>query len=385
MTPLRILMICPQFRPIVGGYERAAEGLSRALVGRRHAVTVVAERRQHDWPKRETFDGVELRRWWCIYRPGLHTMTSLLGLAIWLLVHGRAFQVWHVHQYGVHATLAVLLGELSGRRVVLKLTSSGPQGLSAALGSLPMAAVHRWAHRRVAACIAVSEETTREALDFGIPTARVQEISNGVDVDALQPPTSQGRESARRSVRMGDGFIVLAVGRLAIEKNPLGLVEAWKKARPALPGDAKLVCVGDGPQRQDVQERIAKLRLTDSVVLAGHAGDVYPWYAAADVFVLSSHNEGMANTLLEAMACALPCVATAVSGTSQLLVKTRAGLVVPTGDMNALAGALVQVASDADARQTMGVRARAAVVGSYSLDVTGAQVEALYFGLLRAR
>lgn len=123
-------MLSPQYRPLVGGYERAAERLSAALVTRGHQVTVIAERRDPSWPKAEARDGVSLLRLWCAFKPRLHLLTALPRFAIFLLIRGRSFNVWHVHQYGLHASLAVALGKLLGRPVVLKLTSSGDQGLA---------------------------------------------------------------------------------------------------------------------------------------------------------------------------------------------------------------------------------------------------------------
>lgn len=371
-------MISPQFRPLTGGYERAAERLSRRLAARGHEVTVITERRQDVWPRAEELDGFRVRRLWCIYRRGLHSLTALFSFAGWLISHGRSFQIWHVHQYGMHGTLSVLLGKLLRRLVVLKVTSSGTQGLEASLLTLRAAALHTWAHRRIAACIAVSEETALEALAFGIPRARIHTISNGVDTEAFHPPTTEEREAARQSLGIAAGFVAIAVGRVAAVKNPLGMLQAWAEAIPSLPHSAKLIWVGDGPLRREVDLRISKLGLTGRVMVAGHCENVSKWLAAADAFVLPSHNEGMANALLEAMACGLPSVTTAVSGTSQLLAKTGAGIVVPTGDMTALAAALVKMASDSEARQLMGLRAREIVERAYSLSAICSQIEALY-------
>lgn len=371
-------MICPQFRPLTGGYERAAERLSQALVGQGRAVTVVTERRLRDWPVREAIDGVQVRRWWCIYRSGLHTVTSLLGLATWLLGNGRAFHLWHVHQYGVHATLAVLLGKLLQRPVVLKLTSSGQQGISVSLKSLRAGALHRWTHQRVQACIAVSEELATEALAFGIPTERIHQIGNGVRTTEFRPPTSCEAERARRAIPGGAAFVAIAVGRLAIEKNPLGMLQAWAMALPRLPAGAKLVWVGDGPLRSEVEARIDELSVRPHVLLVGYSKNVLDWYMAADMFLLSSRNEGMANTLLEAMACGLASVATGVSGVPQLLGETGAGVVVPIGDMNAFADAIVALVKDAPRRARMGKQARATVETHYSIDVTASRVLTVY-------
>jgi hypothetical protein len=112
-TPQRIsiLMLSPQFHPIVGGYERAAERLSGALAKLAVDVAVITERREATWPVVEAAGGVKIYRLCCIYRRYLHMVSSLLAFAWFLLWRGRRFDVWHVHQYGLHALLAVALGE----------------------------------------------------------------------------------------------------------------------------------------------------------------------------------------------------------------------------------------------------------------------------------
>lgn len=371
-------MVCPQFRPLTGGYERAAERLSIALVSRGHDVTVITERRDRAWAHREVMAGVHIRRLWCIYRGGLHALTSLTSLAVWLLLRGRRFAVWHVHQYGAHATVAVLLGKVLRRPVVLKLTSSGEQGLSAALERLRLPLLHRWAHRRVQACLAVSEETLLEAKTFGLPRSRIHTIGNGVDPTLLRPADRYEREAARQALGLGSGFVAVAVGRLAIEKNPVGLINAWANALQRLPLGAQLVWIGGGPMHLEISTYLDQIGLNQSVRLAGHSDDVPLWLRAADAFLLSSRNEGMANTMLEAMACGLPCAATAVSGTRQLLSKTGAGIVVPVGDMEALADAMVVLATDPMARKRMGEQARQAILDDYSLDIVISRLEQVY-------
>ena len=90
---VRVLMISPQFRPLVGGYERAAERLSMALAEAGMRVVVIAERRDHAWPAVECIDGYEVRRLSCWYRRKLHTITSLLSFAGFLLRHRVGIEV----------------------------------------------------------------------------------------------------------------------------------------------------------------------------------------------------------------------------------------------------------------------------------------------------
>ena len=381
---MRILMLCPQFHPLTGGYERAAERLSATLASTGHDVMVATERREASWAARETRDGYSIRRLWCVYKPGWHGLTSLAAFAGWLLLEGRSFAVWHVHQYGAHATLAILLGKLLRRPVVVKITSSGEQGLGRALAGLRMPRFHRWAHRQMSACVAVSDETAAEALAFGIPAERIHRIGNGVDVVRWAPVLPGLRAQMRARLGLGEGFLAVAVGRVAEEKNPLGLLEAWRMASAALPGDARLAWVGDGPLREAMERRIHDLGLGERVLVVGRSDTVSDWLAAADVFVLSSRNEGMANSLLEAMACGLPAVATAVSGARQLLQATDAGLVVDVGDMQAFAEVIVRLAGDAPLRRRMGARARQVVEAGYALEVVADEVFALYGKVVNA-
>src|SRR4029453_1870559 len=171
--PIRVLMISPQFRPLVGGYERAAERLSAALAEVGLRVVVIAERRARSWAAVERIDGYEVRRLSCSYRRHRHAVTSLLSFASFLLRYGREFDIWHVHLYGYHAALAVALGELMRRPVVLKLTSSAAMGIETALGSGIAGRILGFFHRRVSACLAGTEETRAEAICFGIPAQRI--------------------------------------------------------------------------------------------------------------------------------------------------------------------------------------------------------------------
>ena len=93
---LRVLMVCPQYRPLIGGYERAAERLATVLARRGHEVQVVTERRDPGWPAVEDVDGVRIERFWCLPRPGLHMPTALLSVALFLLRRGRRFDIIHV-------------------------------------------------------------------------------------------------------------------------------------------------------------------------------------------------------------------------------------------------------------------------------------------------
>lgn len=377
-SSLRILTICPQFRPLIGGYERAAENLSAALAARGHRVVVLAERREPAWPALEQIDGYEVRRLSCSYRPHRHAMTSLLSYAAFLLRRGRAFDLWHVHQYGLHAALAVALGRLLRRPVVLKLPSSGDMGIERALGKGVVGKVLRFFHLQVNACLAVSAENRAEAIRFGISAQRVHLIPNGVDGRRFHPVTPAERSAARQSLGLDCQRLVLSVGRLSAEKNLLGLLDAWAAiAAPARAGTL-LALVGDGPDWDAIQAKARQLSIAGSVHLAGQRSDVSLWYRAADVYVVPSFIEGLSNTMIEALASGVPVVSTRVSGSSVLMAPRRAGVVVDVGNSQQLAAAIAGLLNDEAKRIQLSRNARAMFEARFSLDTLSHRMVELY-------
>jgi glycosyltransferase involved in cell wall biosynthesis len=381
-TPLRILMICPQFRPIVGGYERAAERLSAELGRLGHNVTVLAERRDRNWLADEQMTAYAVHRVWCVYRRGWHIWTSLLSYALFIVWNVRKYDVCHVHQYGHHAALLIAIGGLFGRPVVLKVTNTGEQGIESAL--------HRagsWSrllgrlHRQVNACVVTTGSAFAEAVRFGIPANRIQQIPNGVDLDEFAPAT--GEEKALIKTRLGlqRALVVIYCGRLTSEKNPDGLLEAWRIVAQDV-GNVELVLVGDGPLRPLLENSVRNSHHSDSVRLVGIQSQVVSWYRAADVYVLPSRNEGLSNSLLEAMSCGLPVVSTRVSGSTEIFSEADIGCLVDVGDVAGFADALKTLLTEEKRRLQCGVAARSYVKAKYSIESVGASTVALYQELL---
>ena len=382
-VPESVLMIAPQFRPIIGGYERAAERLSAALAERGFQVTVITERRVRSWPVREIIQGYEVRRLPCVYRRRLHVVSSLLVFGIYMLLNGWRFQVWHVHEYGSHAALAVALGKLLRRPVVFNLTNSGAMGIEKALGNGIRGRLLGFLHRRVSACLSLSQETRTEAIQFGIPPERVHLIPpNGVDCSSFRPATPKERTEARRALGLECQHLVLCVGRLAPEKNLLGLLEAWAAVDEAVREGSLLALVGDGPLRTVVADYVAAKGLSQSVQIVGERNDVACWMRAADLYVLASHNEGLSNALLEAMACGLPVVSTRVSGSVETVEEAGAGLLVDVGHVDRLSEAMERMLADRPLRECMGQAGRALIEAKYSIDVVAQACLRFYRSLM---
>jgi glycosyltransferase involved in cell wall biosynthesis len=379
---LSILMISPQFRPLVGGYERAAERLSGALVKLGNGVTVITDRRVASWPSHELVEGVVINRLPCIYRPHLHMLSSLLAFAWFLLWQGRRFDVWHVHQYGLHAALALALGKLLQRPVVLKLTNSGEQGLSRTLAQGCCPQLLAYLHRQVDAVVALTRETAAEAETFGISDGRVHVIGNGVNIEVYRPRSEHERCTLKMQLGLGSEKVIMFVGRLSDAKNVEGLLMAWSLTNEKLRSTWKLVLVGDGPLRHVLEAKALEYLVTDSVRFVGLQKNIEDWLGAADIYISTSWNEGLSNTLLEAMATGLPVVATRVSGIAELVVANQAGITVEIGDMHGVTKGIVVLAGDGDMRTNCGEAGRRAIESNYSLLSVANRTSDIYMKLL---
>jgi glycosyltransferase involved in cell wall biosynthesis len=378
---LRILMLCPQYRPVLGGYERAAERLSVALAAQGHEVTVLTERTNRAWPARETLDGVDVRRTWCLVWRGLQTVSALSSQLWFLMLYGRRFDVWHAHQYGIRTALAIALGKLLGRPVILKLTSTGDYGLAASLEREHLPRLVKRLHKCAAAVVATTRETRDEAYRFGIPVPRVHLLGNAIDVNAFRPRSVADRSRLRKSLGIEAAGVVIYVGRLEAVKNPLSLVQAWEQAVRKLPG-WRLLFLGEGPLEGELRATVERRGLAGSITVAGRRADIADWLGASDIFVLCSIREGLSNALIEAMAAGLPAVCTQVSGVDELVCEPGAGIVVPHNDIAAFSDALVRLGRDCDDRVRMGKVGRNLVEDRFACDAIARHHVELYKSLV---
>lgn len=203
----------------------------------------------------------------------------------------------------------------------------------------------RSALRNAGAVVAVSKALSDKAIAIGAPTGRVHVIYNGVDAALFSP---DGREQARsRLGTLPAKPLILFVGNLKASKGCMDLLEAFPELLSSHP-DARLVYIGAGPCHADLLRRADALGCATQVELPGAIAhkELADWFRAADVLCLPSHNEGVPNVVLEAMACGTPVVATHVGGIPEV-VPDFAGRLIPVADHAALADALIQASNRA--------------------------------------
>jgi glycosyltransferase involved in cell wall biosynthesis len=311
-------------QPVDGGVARCVVDLVADQVGRGWRVGVAcpaagplaAEIRErgaehHDWPARRgpgptvPLETVRLARVVRRVSPDVvHLHSSKAGLAGRLVPRGGRIVVFQPHAWSFYAL------EGSMRRAAI--------------------AWERLSARRAATIVCVSEGE-RAAGELAGINGRWRVVPNGIDLDAFRLASEQERTEARRRLGLGEGPLVVCVGRLSRQKGQDLLLDAWPEVSGRVEG-AELVLVGSGPEESALRRRGARL--------AGAQTDVRGWLAAADVVVVPSRWEGLAYVVLEAMALGRPVVATRVAGMAEAL--GDAGTIVPPEDPDSLADALAR-------------------------------------------
>jgi glycosyltransferase involved in cell wall biosynthesis len=222
---------------------------------------------------------------------------------------------------------------------------------------LPRNAPTRWLYAKATQRIVTTGERLRAQVieETGVAPDRVTSIPTGIDLERFHP--GDRAEARRQTGLSATGPIVGIVATLRSWKGHRDLLEAFAALQRT---DATLAIVGDGPQREALGHAVDALGIGARVIFAGNRDDVAPWLRAFDVFCLPSYaNEGVPQSLMQAMASALPVITTAIGSIPEIVADGINGLIVPPRDASALAAALRALLADGGRREALGARALA--------------------------
>ena len=363
-APLVVHLI---YRLDFGGLETLlVDCINRMPAHYRHAIVCLTD--YTAFAQRITRPGVELFALHKAPGPGLGTHVALFKLL-------RRLRPGILHTYNLSALEYNLTAALAGVPVRIHAEhgrdAADPHGLNSK---------HRLLRRLVAPFVDRFVPVSTDLQVWlgkvvGIAPAKNIVISNGVDTEQYRPGASPSNE-----------FVIGTVGRLQDVKHQAALVEAFVLLRALLPGHPmRLVIVGDGPLRGALEAQVAAAGIGDSVTFTGARSDIADQMRSFSVFALPSLAEGTPVTLLEAMACALPVVASAVGGVPDLVQDGVTGALVPARDSQALAAALALYAQNRALAARHGAAGRARIEQHYSVGAMVQAYAALYDSLRKTK
>jgi glycosyltransferase involved in cell wall biosynthesis len=315
-------------------------------------------------------------------------------IALWRLY--RLMRRERPHIVHTHTAKAGTLGRLAAlaARVPVRVHTFHGHVFSGYFGPAKtrmFLAIERALARATHRIVAVSESQRRELSEpYRVaPASKIEVVSLGLDLSPFAAvPNTPPVGGVRAEIGAGpDELVVGIVGRLTAIKNHRLFLDAARRALELAPGNVQLrfLVVGGGELENDLRQRASELGLGDRVLFAGWRRDLSEIYAACDIVALTSDNEGTPVAVIEALASGRPVAATDVGGVADVLEGGRYGLLVPKGDAERFAEAIVRLASDTALRARLAAGARESALERFSIEKLLHSVDALYSELLAGK
>jgi glycosyltransferase involved in cell wall biosynthesis len=267
---------------------------------------------------------------------------------------------------------------------IIKLGSAGRYGDVRRAVNNTASGIRKIFFKHISKFVCLTREIELELFnELHIPKDRLVRISNGVDLNSFSPVSTDRKIEIRKNLGIDSSKnIVLFVGRLEIKKRVDFLLNAWPLVQQEKSVYAKLLIVGDGDLRCELETHRDHLQLNDSVIFYGKSEYIASLMQAADILVLPSISEGLANVFLEAMATALPIIATDNRGNAEILTNNVNSLLFSQEDHEELGRKILYLLKNHEVAKTMGLNARKTVEERFNIESTAKQYAHVYEELL---
>lgn len=420
MDKPRIYIAIATFYPLIGGAEKQALMQARCLRARDIAATILTFHHESAWPRCEEIEGVPIIR---VAGSVLHKRGQLprplqkllymvamiiMGWSVWR--HRHHFDILHVYQLNIIALPTAFACWLARKAMIVAIRCTGSETLLGTHQSLLAGALNpelpclrvperiiagndledlerlgkpivRLTHALLlhihAVVIVLSSRMQNYPAAHNFPLPDMQLIPNGVDLTRFYPQTETLCDAQK-------AWTVVCVARLSYQKGIDILLQAWRLVYSVEP-QAHLRLVGDGPLQCQLAEMARSLGISQSITFAGPQQNIPAQLYRGSIAVLPSHWEGMPNVILEAMACGIPCVATRLSGSEDIIQHGKNGLLVEVGDYQAMAEAILTLLRDPERTRMYGLAARLRIEQAYSLEHITDRYVALYQHIFQSR
>jgi glycosyltransferase involved in cell wall biosynthesis len=371
---MRVVMFSNSFPPEIGGIQEHVAQLAKSLSAEGHEVRIVTARRHKHQPIHDTFAGMEVTRIPQFTLPKTQTAQYLMRATAHVLGLRRRglADVVHYHTFWPDAYTAFVVNKFlpsiytchESRFLLMADAGKFQRRLKMAL-------------KPFQGIIAPSTELLEVARQLGVSAAQSMFVPNAVDTETFSPTVERGFVRARYNIP-DDCFLILCPRRLVPKNGVNFLVESLSLI--SRHHAFRLLVVGDGPERENLERLVHELKLQESVVFAGAQPntELPRFYADADVVAIPSLKEATSIAGLEAMASARAVVATNVGGLPEIIQDHVTGLLVTPRDPSALSAAIETLIEQPELRRQLGEAARLRVEKEFTWNQAARQTELAY-------
>lgn len=395
-----ICLLTEMFYPVVGGGETHARLLAQSLNDLGMRTFVLTRRSDKSFPRSETISGTPTHRV-SPAGPNRFGKYAMVPFALVELFRRRhEYDIIFVCGFRVLGLSAVLMSRLFHKACVLRAESQGEMsgGYASAFRKLPtpVAVVFRswigfrnWVLKQANGYVGISKPIAEEFVECGMDTRRIFKFPNGIESKAFTPVDADGRRSLREKLGLPvDRMIASYSGKLNQGKGLEHLLRAWVDVSEARE-DAHLVLIGSGggqslSREDELRAYVRDNALESSVTFTGYVENVNEYLQASDMFILPTENEAFPLSLLEAMSCRLPVIASRVGGIPEIVSHLDNGILVNPADPDALSSEIVRLMGEPSLAGSLAANARQTACDRYSIESVAARYYEL-FSSMRTR
>jgi glycosyltransferase involved in cell wall biosynthesis len=360
-----VVMLMRKFYPLTGGYQNQALRLATELIKDGYRIHVLTQR-HGTLPAYEVHKNIPIHRVFA-FPSGHLAAWSYLACAFWWMMRNRhRFQIIHANRSS-SGLAAGLIGFVLRKRVLYKLTRGdeiGAKGFhTTAVGRIKVQCLKHTVDKFVA----ITREIEADLRQLGIPPKKLARIPNGIGEDHLA--LSHDQERMKSELGWGpETKVVTFIGRLIHAKGVDWLLEIWRDVI-SHERSARLLIIGDGPERDSLETAAQSLGIDDSVAFVGFQRQAPRFFGMTNVFVLPSRLEGVSNALLEAMSYGMPVVVAddELGGNREVVDDQIDGYVIKMGDTRSFSEVLLKLLGNPELRARIGQNARHKIERRFSM------------------
>jgi glycosyltransferase involved in cell wall biosynthesis len=371
---IRVMHLVTSLEP--GGLENGVVNLSNGLDPSKFHTTIACLERVGDFARRLREDVKVV----CLGKEPGFRFSAARRVA--RLASEERVDILHTHNLGplIYGSIA---GMLCRGRVALL------QGEHGQMRPAEMIPRRRWlrmaGYKACRGVHAVSAGLRADLVEHGFPGGKIRVILNGVDCARFSPSSKAERDSLRAAWKLEKDAVVLGiVGRFVALKGHARLIEAFERLAVDNPRLSLLIVGDHGEEREAILRKIGGSPMKDRITWAGYQADTVDFYRMMDLLVVPSDSEGLSNVMLEAMACAVPCLAHPACGANEVVVDGCNGLLREMSTPDALVLALGSIVQQPQVLLKLGEGARRTAEERFSLDSMVAGYSSLYEELVAA-
>ena len=387
---IRLCVVSPLFHPDLGGVGRQAVLLTARLKECGLKLFVLS-RKMKDLPEFQMPSNIEVH-YIPALRPYVHNledksfpnlMTSFsfsMMLSYKLFTMRKKYDLVHFHGASIPLIICLPLLKLLRKKVIAKVLASrlGTEAGSLRGRYLFLGNIMAYILKNADSFIAISQEIAAGLRSDGVRPEKIVRVMNFVDTERFCPVNGEERHMLKIALSADKNIVINFTGRIVERKGINVLINAFAKAGNLLQSSSALIIIGAGSDEDKLRNLVSELRINNNVRFLGHSREVVKYYQASDIFVLPSYAEGMPNSLLEAMSCGLPVIASRIGGVVDVVEDGKSGVLVEPGDVSGLTSAMIKLIADVELRQRLGAEARRRIVEGFSIERAADEYIKLY-------